>query len=53
MTGDVHALVLEKLKARGTETSGEEFELKEELTLVHDVFCLLVETSSACKSLMI
>ena len=47
MTGDDHVLVLEKPKAHGTETdaSDEEFELKGELTLVHDVFCLLVETS--------
>lgn len=56
VTGDEHILVVEKLKASGTESdaSDEEFELKGELTLVHDVFCLLLETSSsACKSLMI
>ena len=56
MTGDEHALVLEKFKARGTETGASDkgFASKGELTLVHDVFCLLVETScSACKSLMI
>ena len=46
---------MEKLKARGTETdaSDEEFEFKGELTQVHDVFCLLLDCSSACKSLMI
>ena len=40
MTGDEHILVMEKLKARGTETdaSDEEFVFKGELTLVHDVF---------------
>ena len=55
MTGDKHRLVGEKLKARGTETdaSDEAFELEGELTLVHDVFCLLLDCSSACKSLMI
>jgi len=53
-TGDEHVLVVEKLKARGNETnaSDEEFEWKGELTLVH-VFCLLLDFSSACKSLII
>ena len=55
MTGDEHILVVEKLKARGTETdaSDEEFVFKGELTLVRDVFCHLIDCSSACKSLMI
>ena len=55
MTGDEHILVVEKLKACGTETdaSDEEFVFKGELTLVHDVFCRLLDCSSACKSLMI
>ena len=44
MTGDEHILVVEKLKARGNETdaSDEETEWQGELTLVHDVFCLLM-----------
>ena len=56
MAGEEHVLVVvEKLKACGTETNAldEEFELKGELTLVHDVFCLLLDCSSACKSLVI
>ena len=55
VTGDGHIVVVEKLKAHGTETdaSDEEFLFKGELTLVHDVFCLLLDCSSACKSLMI
>ena len=52
MTEDEHIRVVERLKACGTETdaSDEAFELKVELTLVHDVFCLLLDCSSACKS---
>ena len=55
VTGDKRTLVVEKLKARGTETgaSDEAFELEGELTLVHDVFCLLLDCSLAFKSLMI
>ena len=56
VTGDEHGLVLEKVKARGTETnvSDEVFELEGEQTLAQDVFTLLEETfSSASKSLMI
>ena len=55
VTGDEQILVVEKLKARGNETdaSDEETEWQGELTLVHDVFCLLLDGSSACKSLII
>ena len=54
MTGEEHALVLEKVKACGTESdvSDEDFELEGEGTLVQDVFTLLGESfSSASKSL--
>ena len=46
---------MEKLKARGTETdaSDEEFVFKGDLTLAHDVFSLLLDCSSAWKSLII
>ena len=50
VTGNEHVPVVEKLKARGAD---EEFVLEGELTLMHDVFCLLLDCSSACKSLMI
>lgn len=47
VVGDEQVLV-EKLKARGTETdaSDKEIDFKGEVILVHDVFCLLLATSS-------
>ena len=35
-----------------TDASDEEIEWQGELTLVHNVFCLLLDCSSACKSLI-